>query len=173
MSPRTGSILAEVFTVGSYIQEELDARGWALEDLAEASGLPVEEFQLLLIQRHGITREQADALGRAFGMNPEFWYRISLVCEQMKRPFARMQDHGPWFAGPIEITVAESRDIAYVIGCKAAEINEPLRPLDPNDPKSVICIDCRMHGTWQHVPHTRDCPYRVARRLVGLERSDG
>ena len=70
----------------------------------------------------------------------------------------------------IEMTAEEAEQIAYVIDLKANRINnEPLRPLDPNDRESVICIDCRMHGTWQHVPHTKDCPYRVARRLLGLE----
>lgn len=160
---------AEVFAIGQYIQEELDARGWTTSNLVEASGLFADEVERLMIQLHGITTEQAEALGRAFGTSARFWYRLGLVYEQHKSPFARLQDHGSWFAGPIEITTSEVRDIAFVIGQKAAEINEPLRPLDPNDPNAVICIDCRMHGTWQHVPHKRDCPYRVARRLVGLE----
>ncbi len=70
---------AERFAIGEYIQDELDALGWTHEDLATASGLPAYEVKMLLIQRHGITVEQSEALGRAFGTSAKLWYGLGLL----------------------------------------------------------------------------------------------
>ena len=70
---------AEGFAIGEYIRDELDARGWTHEDLATASGLPACGVEMLLIQLHGLTVEQSEALGRAFGTSAKLWYGLGLI----------------------------------------------------------------------------------------------
>ena len=85
---------AEVFPPGEFIKEELDAREWAQEDLAEILGRPTRLVNELIAGKRGITPETAKGLGEAFDTSAQLWmnlesaYRLSLnVSEQ--EPIAR------------------------------------------------------------------------------------
>ena len=78
-------IPAEVFAPGEFIKEELEARGWTQDDLAEIMGRPVRLINEIIATKRGITPETAKGLGDAFGTGAQFWmnlesaYRLSRV----------------------------------------------------------------------------------------------
>lgn len=83
----TERISIEVPPVGSYIQEELTARGWTTADLAARMGDTEKEraiweltLDLLIVcgDRPDILlgQETADALGRGFETSPQYWANL-------------------------------------------------------------------------------------------------
>ena len=78
---------AEVFPPGEFIQDELDARGWTQDDLAQIMGRPQSAINLMINDKRGISPQTALELGGAFGTSAEFWlnldsaYRLSKVSE--------------------------------------------------------------------------------------------
>jgi HTH-type transcriptional regulator/antitoxin HigA len=78
-------IPAEVFAPGEFIKEELEARGWTQDDLAEIMGRPVRLINEIIAAKRGITPETANGLGDAFATGAQFWmnlesaYRLSRV----------------------------------------------------------------------------------------------
>jgi HTH-type transcriptional regulator/antitoxin HigA len=71
--------LAEVFPPGEFIREELEARGWVQDDLAEILGRPVRLVNEIITGRRGITPETAKGLGEAFGTGAEFWMNLESI----------------------------------------------------------------------------------------------
>ena len=75
----------EVRAPGSFIQAELNKRGWGQAALAEVLGRPLTAVNEIITGKRAITPEMAVALGQAFEQPPELWahreaaYRISLV----------------------------------------------------------------------------------------------
>jgi HTH-type transcriptional regulator/antitoxin HigA len=86
--------LAEVFPPGEFIKEELEARGWAQDDLAEILGRPTRLVNELIAGKRGITPETAKGLGEAFGTSAQLWmnlesaYRLALKVTEYE-PVAR------------------------------------------------------------------------------------
>lgn len=76
---------AESFAPGEFIKEELEARGWTQDDLADIIGRPVRLVNEIIAAKRGITPETAKGLGDALGTGAQFWmnlesaYRLSLV----------------------------------------------------------------------------------------------
>ena len=76
---------AETFAPGEFIKEELEARGWTQDDLADIIGRPVRLVNEIITAKRGITPETAKGLGDAFGTGAQFWmnlesaYRLSRV----------------------------------------------------------------------------------------------
>jgi len=77
-------IPAEGFLPGDFIKEELEARGWTQEDLAEILGRTTTAINEIITGKRGITVDTAKGLGEAFGDGAQFWlnmesaYRLSL-----------------------------------------------------------------------------------------------
>lgn len=75
---------AQVFPPGEFIKEEMEARGWTQDELAEIMNHPRLLVNKLLAGKKEITPETAHDLGEAFGTGPEIWmnlesaYRLSL-----------------------------------------------------------------------------------------------
>ena len=67
---------AEVFPPSEYIQDELDARGWSLDQFVIMAGLPAAEAKRLVKGDVRITPRLALALSRAFGSSGTLWYRL-------------------------------------------------------------------------------------------------
>jgi HTH-type transcriptional regulator / antitoxin HigA len=72
----TGFTPAEVFPPGEYIQDELDARGWSLADLARLLGQPLDAVHDLIEGPMTIVPELARALAEAFGTSSELWTNL-------------------------------------------------------------------------------------------------
>lgn len=70
-------IPAEVFPPGEFIREEIEARGWTQEDLAEILGRPLRLVNEITTGKRGITPETAKGLGEAFGTTAQFWMNLA------------------------------------------------------------------------------------------------
>lgn len=65
---------AEAFPVQTYIAEELEARGWTLDDLDRESGIGRATIDAMMtFNLLGIDTEIAEGLERAFGVSAQFW----------------------------------------------------------------------------------------------------
>lgn len=76
---------------GTFIEEELDARGWAQADLAYILGMDVSQLNKLIKGATSITADTAVALGDAFDMPAEFFINLQRMFDLQK---ARKADPG-------------------------------------------------------------------------------
>ena len=67
---------AEVFPPGDFVREELEARGWTQDDLAEILGRPQRLVSEVITGKRAITAETAKGLGEAFGTSAQFWMNL-------------------------------------------------------------------------------------------------
>ncbi len=72
---------AEPFPPGEYIKDELQARGWAQEDLAEVMNMSRRQVINLVQGKSGITPDTAHALADAFGQNADTWMNLQASYE--------------------------------------------------------------------------------------------
>ena len=120
---------AEVFPPGEFIREELEARGWTQEDLAQIMGRPVRLVNELVNAKKQITPDTALGLADAFGTDALYWmnldsaYRLSNsgpVNESVSRR-ARLYDKFPvremakrgWIESSSNIDVLEHRVLRF------------------------------------------------------------
>lgn len=68
--------LAVVFPPSDFITEELEARGWDIEDLALFSGRSVKALEGVIKEHKPLTREIATGLGKAFGTSSALWRNL-------------------------------------------------------------------------------------------------
>lgn len=61
---------------GSFIQEELDERGWSQRDLAYILGAPEPAVNLIISGKRGISPDMAKSLGNAFDVPAEFFVNL-------------------------------------------------------------------------------------------------
>ena len=133
MSTKTA---AEVFPPGDFVREELEARGWTQDDLAQILGRPQRLVSEVITGRRAISAETANALGEAFGTSAQFWmnlesaYRLhtqsptdSAVARRARlyerAPVVAMVKRG-WIEGSRTIDVLESRVLSF-LGTKSLE----------------------------------------------------
>lgn len=69
---------------GSFIAEELEARGLAQADLAYILGMDATQLNKLINGKTKITPETAVALGDAFDMQPEFFMNLQSAFDLLK-----------------------------------------------------------------------------------------
>jgi HTH-type transcriptional regulator/antitoxin HigA len=66
---------------GTFITEELEARGWSQSDLAYILGMSAQQLNPLLNGKANITPDMAAALGEAFDMPAEFFANLQKLYE--------------------------------------------------------------------------------------------
>lgn len=66
---------AECFPVGDYIREEMDARGWGLHDLMDATGIAEGRCRKVLRGKKAFAAE-LEAIAAAFGISPVVLLRL-------------------------------------------------------------------------------------------------
>ena len=96
---------AEVFPPGEFIEEEMRARGWTANDVAERMGddgsLRQRSINLLLVHMLVEVRdtgmivdeESAAKLGRAFGTSPQFFLNLDAVWRKYGPPSRHATAH--------------------------------------------------------------------------------
>ena len=67
---------AEVFPVGEYLSDELEARGWTQADFAEILGRPAQLVSEIIAGKKEITRESAAQIGEALGTSAQYWLSL-------------------------------------------------------------------------------------------------
>jgi HTH-type transcriptional regulator/antitoxin HigA len=99
---------ADVFPPGEFIKEELEARGWTQDDLAEILGRPLRAVNDIINAKRGITPDTAKGLGAAFGTSAQLWmnlesiYRLSL---EKNRPESISRKAALYSAAPIRAMI--------------------------------------------------------------------
>ena len=69
-------IPAEAIPPGEFIKEEMDARGWTQEELAEVLGRTRQHVNRLIQGKTAITAESAHELAKAFGVSAELFLNL-------------------------------------------------------------------------------------------------
>lgn len=78
---------AEVFPPGDYIKEEMEARGWAQQDLADTLGKTVGAVNELISGKRAVTAETAQLLAQAFeGIGAATWLRLEATWQAYRLP---------------------------------------------------------------------------------------
>lgn len=67
---------AEVFPPGEFLREELEAREWSQQELADILGRPPRLVSELISGKRSITPETARGLADAFGTSAEYWMSL-------------------------------------------------------------------------------------------------
>lgn len=67
---------AEVFPPGEFLREELEARGWSQQELADILNRPPRLISELISGKRAITPETARGLSEAFGTSGEYWLNL-------------------------------------------------------------------------------------------------
>jgi HTH-type transcriptional regulator / antitoxin HigA len=78
----------EVPLPGQFIQEELDARGWAQRDLAFILGMEETALNKIIKGRNGISLEMSRALGKALGVDEDFFANLQKTYDLEHTPAA-------------------------------------------------------------------------------------
>lgn len=67
---------AEVFPPGEFLREELEAREWSQQELADILDRPARLISELICAKRAITPETARGLADAFGTSAEYWMNL-------------------------------------------------------------------------------------------------
>ena len=67
---------AEVFPPGEFLREELEAREWSQQELADILGRPARLISEVIAGKRAITPETARGLADAFGISAEYWMNL-------------------------------------------------------------------------------------------------
>lgn len=67
---------AEVFPPGEFLRDELEAREWTQQELADILDRPPRLISELIAAKRSITPETARGLGDAFGTSAEYWMNL-------------------------------------------------------------------------------------------------
>lgn len=75
---------AEVFPPGEFIKEEIDARGWTQNDLADITGKSVRLISEVILGKRAVTPDTAQALADAFGTSAQLWMNMESAYQLSK-----------------------------------------------------------------------------------------
>jgi HTH-type transcriptional regulator / antitoxin HigA len=68
--------LGDLFPPGEFIRDEIEARNWTQEDLAEILGRPLRTVNQIITGKKAITPQTAKELAAAFGTSAELWLNL-------------------------------------------------------------------------------------------------
>ena len=80
----TDRAYAEIFPPGDFLREELEARNWTQNDLAEVLGRSPRLVNEIISAKRAITPETASGLAEAFGTSAELWMNLESVWQLSK-----------------------------------------------------------------------------------------
>lgn len=120
---------AEVFPPGEYIRDEIEARGWTQQDLANIIKRPLPAVNQIITGHRAITPETAKVLGDAFSTSAEMWMNLESAYQLWKvtnsdpdvprrarlyeyAPITEMQRRG-WISTSASIEVLEAEVLRF------------------------------------------------------------
>jgi XRE family plasmid maintenance system antidote protein len=68
--------VAELFPVGEFLVDELEARSWSQEEFARLMGRPVEFVAEIISGERKLTDQTAAEIGKALGTSAELWLNL-------------------------------------------------------------------------------------------------
>jgi HTH-type transcriptional regulator/antitoxin HigA len=68
--------VAQAFPPGEFIKDELEARGWTQEDLAEITGMDSPVISNIINAKRAISPDVASSLAATFGTTAQFWMNL-------------------------------------------------------------------------------------------------
>lgn len=74
----------ETFPPGEFIKEEIDARGWTQNDLAEITGKSVRLISEVILGKRAVTPDTAQALADALGTSAQLWMNMESAYQLSK-----------------------------------------------------------------------------------------
>lgn len=83
--------MAEAFPPGEFLKEELEARDWTQEDLANIVGRQTSVISAIVNGKRAISLDIAMELGEAFDTGHEYWMNL----ERVYRSFLKSKTHKP------------------------------------------------------------------------------
>jgi HTH-type transcriptional regulator/antitoxin HigA len=118
-----------VFPPGEFIRDEIEARGWTQDVLAEVLGTSTRLVNEVICAKRAVTPQTAQALAEAFGTSASLWmnlestYRLSLVRDWDPKIARRSELHSKypvremcrrrWIVPSNDPTILESRIQEY------------------------------------------------------------
>lgn len=75
------ALLKDVPHPGEFIRDELEARGWAQQDLAFILGVKEQAINPIMSGKRGISPEMAHSLSKAFGITAEYFLNLQKAHE--------------------------------------------------------------------------------------------
>ncbi len=82
----TDRVPAEVFPPGEFIKEEIEARNWTQNDLAQILDLSPRLVSEIIAGKRAITPNTAKRLADAFGTSAQLWMNLDRTYQQGKVP---------------------------------------------------------------------------------------
>lgn len=79
---RQRRVPAEVFHPGSFVREEIEARGWTVQDLSQKTLIREEVLQELVDEKRDMVPGLAHALEDALGVSFGLWMSLQLSWER-------------------------------------------------------------------------------------------
>ena len=67
---------------GKFLGQEIAARGISPDELARLAQQPAAVIEAILIARQDLTDETATAIGRALGIEAQFWLNLQSIHDQ-------------------------------------------------------------------------------------------
>ncbi len=80
--------IAEAFPPGEFIKEELEARGWTQDDLADILGRQNSVVSAIVNGKRAISLDIANDLAAAFGTTPQFWMNLETTYQLFVKRYA-------------------------------------------------------------------------------------
>ena len=77
--------IAKAFPPGDFIKEELEARGWTQQSLAEIMGRQTSVVSAIVNGKRGVSLDIANELSAALGTSPEYWMNLEKSYQQFER----------------------------------------------------------------------------------------
>ena len=187
---------ARAIPPGTYVQEELDERGWTQLDLADILGRPVRLVNEIISGKRAITPETAQGLAATFGTSAQLWmnleaaYRLQLATavgtEVSRRaqlftraPIREMQRRG-WIEDTNDVDALEheltrffgqplDQPLVLSVATRRTATAEGLTPA-----QTVWCVRARQLATAQmvaaYIPANLDKLERELRKLAAFSK---
>ena len=128
---------------GTFILEELEARGWEQVDLAYILGISPSQLSPILMGKTGISYDMAVALGDAFDVSPEFFANLQKRYElqRAKRPDPGVRTRATWLS---KFPVREMIKRGWIVETEADLLDlQMMRFFDANRVEDVPLVGCQ------------------------------
>lgn len=84
--PKVPGQVAERFHPGEYLRDEMEARGWSKETLAEKCGIGLPRVEAILAEKWNLTMLDCRCIAKAFDTDERTWRNLQQSFDDWKAP---------------------------------------------------------------------------------------